>query len=97
MLNCPIPCIALENPVGIIGKYYKPQSQIIYPHWFGSPYHKEIGLWLKNLPPLIATQYSVHRKSMSNHVNGRMSQASKSKIRSKFFPQVAKAMAEQWS
>lgn len=93
----PIPQICIENPVGVIPRYWKPYDQIISPHLFGSAYRKETCLWLKNLPPLMFTCFNPTFKSVSNHVNGRMSQAEKSKIKSKFFPEIAQAMATQWS
>jgi len=92
------PQVAIENPVGYLNNNWRKPTDILYPHNFGSPYHKEICLWLKNLPPLMrGPYYSGKRKHMANHVNSRMSQALKSKIKSKFFPEVAKAMAAQWS
>lgn len=93
------PCnkIAVENPIGILSSSVRPYDQLIQPWMFGDPYKKEICLWLKNLPPLISTLYNPLKKSVSNHVNGRMSQDQRSLIRSRFFPNVAKAMAIQWS
>lgn len=93
--NCKHICI--ENPKGVLSRLFCPPAQIVYPFYFGDPYRKDICLWLKNLPPLLSTIYSSKRKSMHNHVNGRMSQAEKSKIKSKFFPGVAAAMADQWN
>ena len=95
--SCSIPKIAIENPVGWLNKNWMPPSQITNPKFFGSPYSKEVCLWLKNLPPLIHTCHSPGLKKVSNHVNSRMSQAAKSKIKSKFFPEMAKEMANQWS
>lgn len=89
--------IALENPIGWLNTNWKKPDQITSPHMFGSPYRKDICLWLKNLCPLIEGQPSPGLKRVSNHVNSRMSQALKSKIKSKFFPEVAEAMAVQWS
>lgn len=89
--------IALENPPGYLTKAFRPPDQIVQPWWFGNPHRKEICLWLKNIPPLIATCYSSRRQPVSNHTNGQMSQEKRSKIRSRFFPEVAAAMAEQWS
>lgn len=97
LYSCNIKQVAIENPKGILSTIWRPPSQIIYPSMFGSPYRKDICLWLKDLPPLIATCYSTTRKSISNHVNSRMSQEQKSKIKSRFFPEVAAAMAQQWS
>jgi len=96
LYSLPINQICIENPVGALNNNWKKPAQIIYPYNFGDPYRKDICLWLKNLPPLINMVQSPGRKSVSNHVNGRMSQDQKSKIKSKFFPGVATAMALQW-
>lgn len=96
LMSAPAKHIAIENPLGAITRYIRQPDQIYEPWQFGAPYHKKTCLWLKNLPPLISTCYSLKRKSISNHVNGRMSQEQKSKIRSRFFPEVAEAMANQW-
>lgn len=95
--NSPAEHIAIENPIGALSKKFRPPDQIIYPWWFGDIHSKEICLWLKNLPPLIATCYNTKRIPVANHVNSRMSQAHKSKIKSKFFPLVAEAFVNQWS
>lgn len=95
--NVDIPFKCLENPIGFLNTHWFPPSQILSPHYFGSPYSKDICLWLQNLPPLIYTCLSSGRKKVSNHVNSRMPQAQKSKIKSKFFPEVACAMANQWT
>lgn len=94
--QAPIDKIAIENPIGALSRLFRPPEQLIYPYQFGDPYRKDIHLWLKNLPPLLPTLLSPGRKSMSNHVNSRMSQAEKSKIKSRFFVGVANAMASQW-
>lgn len=93
----PVLSIAIENPKGIMSSVWRAPDQIIYPYMFGDPYSKDICLWLKNLPPLISTCVSPVRKPVSNHVNGRMSQDQKAKIKSRFFPLTASAMANQWS
>jgi hypothetical protein len=95
--NCNIKHIAIENPKGILSTQWLAPSMIIYPWQFGDPYRKDICLWTRNLPPLISTVYSTKRRSVTNHVNSRMSQALKSKIKSRFFKGVATAMANQWN
>jgi len=99
LINAPITCIALENPAGFLTHAFRASNQIIRPWWFGDPYEKEIQLWTKNLPPIMATCYSPFRKSISNHVNGRMSQDLKSEIKSSWtrFPGMAHAIADQYS
>jgi hypothetical protein len=96
LYNQPCPQIAIENPIGVLSRAWRKYDQLIFPYQFGDPYKKDICLWLKNLPPLRPGDASPGRKSVSNHVNSRMSQALKSRIKSRFFPGVAKAMAEQW-
>jgi len=52
MVNAPIDMIAIENPMGIMSKIYKPPSQKIQPYYFGDEAQKTTCLWLKNLPCL---------------------------------------------
>jgi hypothetical protein len=92
----PVPRICLENPIGYINTHVMPPSQILSPHYFGSPYSKEMCFWLKNLPPLLYTLISPGKKKVANHCNSRMTQTQKSKIKSKFFPELAEEMANQW-
>lgn len=90
--------IAIENPTGFLSSGWRPYSQLVHPWWFGDPYRKEICLWLKNVPPLIATCYNPIRKHVVNHTNGRMSQVEKSEIKSswKYYPGLSAALAYQW-
>lgn len=62
--RAPIDKIALENPVGVIGKSrpYMPKPQYVQPHWFGEDASKKTGLWLKNLPGLVPTDKVEGRK-----------------------------------
>lgn len=105
--NCEIPRIAIENPVPMRRFGLPPYSQIVRPYMFGHNNGKPVCLWLKNLPILFATDivpynpelvvwtYKGVRKSVSKwyNVGGRKDRA---KLRSKTFPGIAKAMAEQW-
>jgi hypothetical protein len=50
--NAPIKHIAVENPIGIMGKLYKQPSQKIHPYYFGDKAQKTTCLWLKELPLL---------------------------------------------
>jgi hypothetical protein len=94
-----IPSVVLENPAGYLSTGFRPYSQLIRPWWFGDPYDKEICLWFKNVPPVLATCYNPLRKKLHNHVNGRMSQEQKSEIKSSwsYFPRMSAALAQQWS
>jgi hypothetical protein len=52
IINAPIKHIAVENPIGIMSKIYKPPTQKIQPYFFGDEAQKTTCLWLKNLPLL---------------------------------------------
>lgn len=95
--------VAIENPVGIMSTHYRKPDQIIQPYQFGHPYTKSTCLWLKNLPLLIPTD--ILEKPEKGWINqsftpdgryGGFKNFSGSKERSKTFPGIAKAMAEQW-
>lgn len=99
--------IAIENPTPMKIVGLPPYSQVIQPYMFGHPYSKRTCLWLKGLPPLMATdiimdgvQPYVNGGCKDAHGNYRRFQGRKErdpKIRSKTFPGVAKAMALQWA
>lgn len=105
--NAPIDKICVENPVmhkhavERISNYQKP-AQMIQPWQFGEPQFKATGLYLKNLSPLIPTDILIPPKSGTmEHVEWskvhRMSPSkNRGKERSRFFPKVASAMANQW-
>lgn len=94
-----IPRIAIENPVCVMSTLYRKPDQIINPWQFGHPEQKKTCLWLKNLAILEETD-NVYEHMLTlppklrekNHWMG----SGHSKERSKTFPGIAKAMAEQW-
>lgn len=55
LMNAPIPCIALENPVSIISSRIRKPDQTIQPWQFGHDASKKTCLWLKGLPQLVPT------------------------------------------
>jgi len=104
--NLNSPKVVIENPVGIMSKLYRKPDQIIQPWWFGDPFEKRTCLWLKGVEPLVATN-EVEPAPRSEYASGRtmptwyadawkLPPAERSKARSKTFPGIAKAMAEQW-
>lgn len=110
LMNLPIERICIENPVGIISTHIRKPDQIIQPYQFGDPHSKKTCLWLKNLPKLIETKnvyedvewvyYYSKKKGIMKRMDRKHAMANiknRWKIRSKTFPGVAKAMAEQWS
>jgi len=103
-VNCK--AMAIENPVGCMSTHYRKPDQIIQPYQFGDPYRKTTCLWLKNLPKLEPTKIVEPEIYYYEAKNGRIKSDSKwrmkvkewnrSEIRSRTFPGIAKAMAEQW-
>lgn len=99
--------IAIENPTPMKIVGLPPYNQVIQPYQFGHPYSKRTCLWLKGLPMLMATdiimdgvQLYVNGGCKDAHGNYRRFQGQKErdpKIRSKTFPGIAKAMAQQWA
>ena len=84
---------AIENPIGIMSSLYRKPDQIIQPWMFGHGETKATCLWLYGLPELKPT----------NIVKGREGKVwrmapgpERAKLRSKTYPGIAQAMAEQW-
>ena len=97
LFNSPIPKIAIENPPGWLNHNWKRPNNVIEPYMFGDPWKKQICLWLKNLPPLLPTHVNNYRPFVYHTGGGSMTPDKRHKLRSKFFPGVAHAMAMQWS
>lgn len=93
--------IAVENPVCIMSTRYRKPDQIIQPYMFGHPEKKKTCLWLKGLPPLTSTNdVSEFMKTLPKNKQERLHylppSPERAKLRSKTFPGIAAAMAEQW-
>ena len=105
--------IAIENPVGYMNTYWRKPNQIIHPYYFGENAKKRTCLWLKGLPELQSTDMLPEPKPMyicqgekckgksigwcEGMRNIKGGQSERAKARSKTFPGIAKAMAEQWA
>lgn len=94
LYNCEIPKIAIENPIGVISSRFRKPNQVLQPWMFGHGETKATCLWLKNLPNLIPTNIVDGRKQRLHELTPSKDRAT---IRSKTFPGIAKAMAEQWA
>lgn len=103
LLEVPIPRVAIENPrpgshvVDDIGR----PSQIIHPWEFGHPETKATGLWLRGLPPLMATDdVGIPTAALPKSVRQRTQHLPPSgdrwKLRSTTLTGIAAAMADQW-
>lgn len=97
--------IAIENPVGIMSSQWRKPDQYIEPYMYGDPEKKKTGLWLKGLPLLkhtnIVEPVIIHCKSGANEPRWHIEtmhfpKEERSRLRSKTFPGIAEAMAEQW-
>jgi len=106
LYNCGIPKIAIENPIGVMSTEFRKPDQIIQPYNFGNDASKSTCLWLNNLPKLTHTQYAEPRvvngkKRWSNQTDSGQNKLppskDRAKLRSKTYPGIAKAMAEQWT
>ena len=108
-INADCEKIAVENPIGYMNSCYRKPDQIIQPWQFGHPTTKSTCLWLKGLPKLNPTDVvEVDTSDCYAYVaaNGRVKHDTRSRSRygglersvhrSKTFPGIAKAMAEQW-
>ena len=93
LLDAPIPCIALENPVSCISTRIRKPDQIVQPWQFGHGETKATCLWLKGLPKLVPTDIVSGREA---RVHRMPQSADRWKARSRFYPGIAAAMAEQW-
>lgn len=62
LIECEIPIICIENPIGIMSKIYGKPNQIIQPYEFGHPESKATCLWLKGLPLLKPTKWAEFTK-----------------------------------
>ena len=108
LMDVPIDKIAIENPVSVISSNIRKPEQIIQPWMFGDEATKTTCLWLKNLPLLKPTKVvgkgeRVVFKSGKSHPQWYAEALSKAKtaeerrnLRSKTFPGIAQAIANQW-
>lgn len=89
----PIPRIAIENPRGALNRLWRRPDQVIQPWMFGHGETKATCLWLKNLPPLMATDVSTGREQRVHRLSPG---PDRWKERSRTLVGVANAMADQW-
>ncbi len=99
IMDADCPRVVVENPIGVISTKIRKPDQIIQPWMFGEDASKKTCLWLKGLPLLVSTEiikkgrYSNQTPSGQNKLGP---SAERAKLRSKTYPGIAKAMAEQW-
>ena len=99
-----IPKWCIENPVGIMSTIYRKPNQIVQPYEYGHPVKKTTCLWSQFLPDLVPTDIVI--PDLVTLKNGKtfsewdykisMNHKERKHLRSKFWPGIAKAMADQW-
>ena len=98
--------LGIENPVGIMSTEYRKPDQIIQPYEFGDSFSKRTCLWLRGLPKLVPTEivdcgeiitFDSGKKMPKWYADAFSLDAhARAELRSKTFPGIARAMAEQW-
>ena len=97
LLTAPIDKIVVENPLASSIFNLPKCTQVIQPFEYGHPFKKRTQLWIKGLPNLMPTE--IVEVSESTKVAGNWFNKGgkdRQRNRSKTFPGIAKAMAEQW-
>lgn len=105
-LNCDCERVAIENPVPSSVFELPEKTQVIQPYEYGHPYSKKTCLWLRGLPRLrptcIVGEYvpyissGTYSKTHDQKYKGASRRGGSAKSRSKTFPGIAAAMADQW-
>jgi len=100
--NAPIDRICIENPVmhrhaKALIKNYRPPSQSVQPWQFGHGEKKRTCFWLKGLTTLEPTNIVAGREERVHRYSGWGRQGKeRARERSRFYPGIAEAMADQW-
>lgn len=87
------PRVCIENPIGIMSTRWCKPTQIVQPWMFGHGETKATCLWLHKLPKLVPTdivdgrEQRIHRMSPGPE---------RGRERSRTYPGIARAMADQW-
>ena len=93
-VNCSIPKVAIENPIGVMSSMYRKPDQILQPWMFGHGETKATCLWLKGLPKLEPTNIVEGREQRLHYLP---KTEDRWKLRSITFQGIANAMATQWT
>lgn len=88
-LNAQVDYLAVENPIPMRLAELPRPSFYADPSWFGVKYTKKTLYWVKNLPQIMPEIYHPHPTCYVR--------SSRGKYRSRTFPQLARALACQWS
>ena len=104
-------CVENPRPARWARPYIGAPDDYVQPFEFDEPFRKRTGLWLRNLPPLMRgcriidpvcwlqdskTMANYKRLSHLARYKGEVPKSSDAKSRSRFWPGIARAMAQQW-
>ena len=98
--------VIIENPTPSKVFDYPPPTQVVQPYEYGHPFTKKTLLWERGVPPLVPTNIVEPERTWcpSGSYSGKhgdkhrgMFTKDRAKNRSKTFPGIAKAIAEQWA
>ncbi|KAA0970847.1 hypothetical protein FPY71_10260 [Aureimonas fodinaquatilis] len=106
--NAPIDRVAIENPeMNDLAKDRMPADlpapQMVQPFWFGQPEYKATGWYLRGLPELTATDQLGEPERNSdewkqwNRVHRMPPGPERARLRSRSFPGMMNAAAQQWA
>jgi hypothetical protein len=99
-MTAPIDKICIENPVPLLASGLPQYTQIIQPWQFGHDYSKRTCLWLEGLKKLEPTEIVqityITTPNGRRFTSGWYKTPRNGKDRSRTFPGIASAMAEQW-
>ena len=103
----PAPYICIENPIPHSHAQLPPYTQTVQPWQYGDFETKRTCLWLRNLPPLKPLNPTLDDARAYHNLAPDAKPAAKvhlmspgpnrAKERSRFFPGIARAMAQQWT
>lgn len=112
LMGAPIKRKVIENPMGCIGTRIRPATQWVQPYEFGDDASKRTGLWLDELPQLVADPRARVAGRMVMQPNGKLVERwanqtdsgqnklgpsdDRAMLRSKTYQGIADAMAAQW-
>lgn len=91
--NCNIPKVSIENPIGIMSSVFRKPDQVIQPWMFGHGETKATCIWMRGLTKLTPINIVSGREQRMHKLPPTIDRA---KMRSKTYPGIAKAMAEEW-
>lgn len=112
MYNAKCDKVCVENPIGYMNTHFRKPDMIVHPYYFGDNDLKRTAFWTRGLPLLVYNKNAEKPKpykfrGSSQTKNGKkpvyymdlclnLPPKERAIIRSKTFPSIAKAFAEQW-